>query len=67
MFFLMNETEFARYADDSIPYLASDNVNKIIKILENDSIRLFEWFSDNQMKKKHNKVKLIQISLLRIT
>ena len=39
MCFLMIETEFASYAD-----------NDVIKMLENDSIRPFKWFSDNQMK-----------------
>ena len=39
MCFLMTETEFASYAD-----------NDVIKMLENDSIRPFKWFSDNQMK-----------------
>ena len=30
-------------------YVASD-VDAAMKILENDSIQLFKWFSDNQMK-----------------
>ena len=48
MFFLMSETEFPSYADDKTPYVASENVNGVVKILENNSIRLFKWFSDNE-------------------
>ena len=42
----MSETTFASYADNNTPYFASDEVNYVIKILENDSIQSFEWFSD---------------------
>ena len=31
-------------------HYTSDNVDDVIKILENDDIRLFKWFSDNKMK-----------------
>ena len=55
MFFLMNETEFISYADDNTPYVASDNIDYVIKILENDSILLFKWFLDNQMKANEDK------------
>ena len=37
MFFLMSEAEFASYADDKTLHDASDNVDDVIKILENDS------------------------------
>ena len=46
----MSQTEFVSYADDNTPYVASGNVDDAIKISENDSIRLFKWCSDNQMK-----------------
>ena len=36
MLFLMNETEFAGFADDSTPYFPCDNVDDVIKILKND-------------------------------
>ena len=59
MLFLISETEFASYDDDNTPYLASDNIDDVIKTLENDSIRLFKWFSDNQMKANKDKCRLI--------
>ena len=42
MFLSMSETESVSYADDNTPYVATDNVADIIKLLENDSIRLFK-------------------------
>ena len=59
----MSETEFASYADDSTPCIASANVDDVIKILKNDFIRnfiSFKWFSDNQMKQ----IKISATSLL---
>ena len=48
MFFVLSQTEFASYADDSTPYVEANNADEV----ENDSIQLFKWFSDNQMKAK---------------
>ena len=55
----MSETDFAISADDNTPYVTSNKVNDVIKILENDDIRLFKWFSDNQMKTNKDKYQLI--------
>ena len=52
MFFELSQTDFASYADDNTPYAEADNIDEVITILENDSIQLFKWFSDNQMKAK---------------
>ena len=43
-------TEFASYADDITPYALGDCTDDVIKSLEDDSINLFKWFLDNQMK-----------------
>ena len=56
MIFLIRETEFASYADDNRQQVASDTIDDAIEI---DSIRLFELFSDNQMKTKKDKCHLI--------
>ena len=55
MFFELSQTDFASYADDNTPYAEADNIDEVITILENDSIQLFKWFSDNQMKANKNK------------
>ena len=51
----MKETSFASYTDDNTLYVTAENLDKVIKSLEEDSIKLFQWFSDNQMKANHDK------------
>ena len=50
LFFIMNETDFAIYANDNTPYRTANTIDEVIQSLEHDSMMLFEWFSDNQMK-----------------
>ena len=54
MFFELSQTDFTSFADDNTPYVEANNINKVIKTLENDSIWLFQWFSDNQIKANKN-------------
>ena len=42
--FKMNETEFDSYADDSTPDTSGQNIDDVIRTLENESVRLFKWF-----------------------
>ena len=51
LFFIMNETDFASYADDNTPYRTANTLDEVIQSLEHDSMMLFQWFSDNQMKR----------------
>ena len=55
----MCETDFASYADDNTPYALGDSIDDIIKSLEDDSINLFKWFLDNQMKANSNQCYLL--------
>ena len=59
MFFVMNDIDFAGYANDNKPYVSSDSIEDEIRILENDSIKLFNWFSDNVMKANKGECHLI--------
>ena len=59
MFFVMNDIDFASYADENTPYVSSDSTEDVIRILENDSIKLFKWFSDSTMKANKDKCHLI--------
>ena len=59
MFFAMKDIDFASYADGNTPYVSSDSIEDVIRILENDSIKLFKWFSDNMMKANKDKCHLI--------
>ena len=58
MFFELRQSDFASYADDNTPYVEANNVDEVITILENDSIQLLKWFSDNQVKASKDKYHL---------
>ena len=47
LFFKMNETDFAIYADHNTPYRTANTIDEVIQSLEHDSMMLFQWFSDN--------------------
>ena len=59
LFLIMKETSFASNADDNTPYVTAENLDEVIKSLEKDSIKLFQWFSDNQVKANHDKCHLL--------
>ena len=44
MFFAMKDIDFASYADDNTPYVSSssDSIEDVIRILENDSMKLLK-------------------------
>ena len=58
----MTYIDFASYVDDNTPDVSSDSIEDVIRILENNSIKLFKWFSDNMMKANKDKCHLIVIS-----
>ena len=43
----MNDVELPGYADDNTPYVVRNNIKSVTKSLENTSVELFEWFSNN--------------------
>ena len=43
----------------TIRSVTAENLDEVIKSLEKDSIKLFQWFSDNQMKANHDKCHLL--------
>ena len=59
LFFIMNETDFASYADDNMPYRTANTTDEVIQSLEHDSMMLFQWFSDKQMKPNMSKCHLL--------
>ena len=50
LFFIVNEIDFASYADDNTPFVSGDSLQDVLDSLENASLKLFDWFSSNQMK-----------------
>ena len=59
MFFVLSQTDFASYADDNTLYVGANNIDEVITILKNDSIQLFKWFCDKQMKANEDKCHLV--------
>ena len=55
LFFIIEDTDIASYADDNTPYVIADNIDGVIKSLEEASEILFKWFNDNLMKINANK------------
>ena len=55
----MNETDFALYVDDNMPYRTANTIDEVIQSLEHESMMLFQWFSDNQMKANISKCHLL--------
>ena len=46
----MDKTGFVSYADDNMPYRTVNTTNEVIQSLEYNSMMLFKWFLDDQMK-----------------
>ena len=59
LFMIMNEIEFASYADDNTPYATGETIDELIVKLQNASETLFRWFTDNQMKANPDKCHFI--------
>ena len=59
LFFIVNKIDIANYADDNTPYTSSNDVNGLIKSLEEASKELFKWFDDNLRKNNPDKCHLL--------
>ena len=44
LFFMVNEIDFASYADDNTPFISGDRLDNVLVSLENASLKLFDWF-----------------------
>ena len=56
---VVQNVDFASYADGNTIYGASDNIDEVIFSLQESSRKLFKWFTDNQMKTNEDKCHLI--------
>ena len=63
LFVIMNKTTFASYADDNMLHFKS----ACWLTLNNDSVKLLKWFSDNQMKANKDKCYLLISNKDRVT
>ena len=55
LFFILNKIDITNYTDDNTLYMSSNDVNRLIKSLEEASKELFKWFDDNLMKSNPDK------------
>ena len=62
LFFIVNEIDFASYADDNTPFVSGDRLDDALVSLENASLKFFDWFSNNQMKANPDKCHLLTSS-----
>ena len=58
LFFTLNNTEIANYADHTTPYAVSYHIDGLISSLEKFSKDLFKWFDDNLAKSTPDKCHL---------
>ena len=61
LFFTLNNTEIANYADDTMPYTVSDSIDDLISSLEGSSKDLLKWFDHNLMKSNPDRCHLLVI------
>ena len=59
LFFIMNEVDFASYADDNTPFFVGNDLDEVIFKLQSVSKTLFQWFADNQIKANPSKCHFI--------
>ena len=53
--FLLKDMHVANYSDDTTPYIYGENIESVIKSLEQSANLLFNWFKSNQMKSNEDK------------
>ena len=65
LFFIMNEVDFASYADDNTPFFVGNDLDEVIFKLQSASKTLSQWFADNQIKANPDKCHFICSSNLK--
>ena len=59
LFFILNDVDIVSYGDDSTPYVTADDINGVIRSLEEASKTLFEWLENNLLKSNTDKCHLL--------
>ena len=65
LFLIMNDVDFASYADGNTSFFVGDNLSDVIMKLQNASKAFIKWFNDSQMKVNSNKCHFICSSSLK--
>ena len=58
-FFIIGDIDIASYADDNTPYVIVDNIDGVIKSLDEASEILIEWFKNIFLKTNADKCHLL--------
>ena len=67
LFFIVNSTDIANYADDNMPHATANDIDSLIASLEEASKSLFTWFDNNLMKSNADKCHLLVSSNEKVT
>ena len=59
IFFFLDKSKLANYADDNSTYTVEDNILDLLKCLEHETSTVLNWFKINEMKSNSNKCHLI--------
>ena len=59
IFLLLNETKICNYADDMTIYCSHKELQEVTLRLENDTVKLSNWFAENFMKLNEEKCHLL--------
>ena len=59
VFFFLNKTQIANYADDNSTYAIENDIMKLLKTLESETCRVMDWFRVNEMKPNQDKCHLL--------
>ena len=59
VFMLLEEIKICNYADSTTIYSCGPNIENVIMHLENDALKITEWFHDNRMKLTEDKCHLM--------
>ena len=59
MFYFITDTKIANYADDNTLYTVKENIDDLLKTLENETYLTLDWFRMNEIKPNDDKCHLI--------
>ena len=59
LFFDIIEVDIANYADDTTPHAIDSKLENIVKLLEENADKLFDWFSNNYLNANPGKCHLL--------
>ena len=59
IFYFLDKSRMANYADDNTIYSVDENVEKLLDLLKNETSTVLKWFKTNEMKSNSDKCHLL--------